>query len=109
MTMPCALCAYCSVESVSSADIADGETVAITHVLHRPPSDSCNRRVSFESRYGMRSPLAFPPFFNSVMTLPSVNNLWLMFLRSRSLETSRSEPRDPPADLAHSDPARSTM
>ena len=33
-----------------SADIADGETVAITHVLHRPPSDSCNRRVSFESR-----------------------------------------------------------
>ena len=56
----------------------------------------------------MRSPLAFPPFFNSVMTRPSVNRLWLMFLRSRSRDTSRSEP-DPPADLAHSDPARSTM
>ena len=29
---------------------ADGDTVAITHVLQRPPSDSCSKRVSFESR-----------------------------------------------------------
>ena len=106
LTMPCAPCAYCSVDSVSSADIADGDTVAITHVLHRPPSDSCSSRVSLESRYGMRSPLALPPFFRSVMTRPSVKRLWLMFLRSRSRAWSRSPP---PADLAHSEPARSTM
>ena len=108
LTMPCALCAYCSVDSVSSADIADGDTVAITHVLHRPPSDSCNSRVSLESRYGMRSPFALPPFFNSVMTRPSVKRLWLMFLRSRSRAAS-APPSPPPADLAHSEPARSTM
>ena len=50
LTMPCADCAYWSVERVSSTDMTDGETVAMTHVLHRPPRDSWSRRVSLESR-----------------------------------------------------------
>lgn len=78
-------------------------------VLQRPPSDSCKSRVSFESRYGMRS-VAFGPFFSlsrSIeMTRPNVSKLVLMFLRSRSRSSFFSP--GVPAVLAHSDPARST-
>ena len=33
----------------SSIAVIEGERVAIITVLHLPPSDSCNIRVSFES------------------------------------------------------------
>lgn len=46
--------AYSSVLSVSSTLLAMGDSVAMIHVLARPPSDSCSRRVSFESRYCVR-------------------------------------------------------
>ena len=53
--MPCAFSTYESVDADSSTASCDGESVAMTTVLHRPPSDSCSSRVSFESRYGMRA------------------------------------------------------
>ena len=73
--MPTAACAYCNVDNVSSTDMIDGDTVAMTHVLQLPPKLSCKSRVSLLSRYGMRSPFAFPPAFKSVMTRPSVSKL----------------------------------
>mmetsp|Transcript_12433 Transcript_12433/g.41359 ORF Transcript_12433/g.41359 Transcript_12433/m.41359 type:complete len:273 (+) Transcript_12433:457-1275(+) len=110
LTMPCALCAYCSVDRVSSADMALGDTVAMTQVLHRPPRLSWSSLVSLLSRYGILSPFALPPFFKSVITRPRVSKLWLMFFRSRSRFASKSNPKPVnPALFAHSDPARSTM
>mmetsp|Transcript_13272 Transcript_13272/g.49627 ORF Transcript_13272/g.49627 Transcript_13272/m.49627 type:complete len:206 (+) Transcript_13272:2283-2900(+) len=110
LTMPCALCAYCSVDRVSSADMALGDTVAMTQVLHRPPRLSWSSLVSLLSRYGILSPFALPPFFKRVMTRPRVSKLWLMFFRSRSRFASKSNPKPVnPALFAHSDPARSTM
>ena len=89
---------------VSSTASTDGDAVAMMTVLHRPPSDSCSRRVNFESRYGMRPPVVLLPSRRAVITRPSVSSDWLMFLRSRSRV---SEPL--PAVFAHSEPARSTM
>lgn len=45
--------AYRSVLSVSSWLQAAGPTLAIMTVRVLPPSESCSRRVSLESRYGM--------------------------------------------------------
>ena len=47
--MRIALRAYSRVESDSSTERIEGESVAMMHVLVRPPSESCSRRVSFES------------------------------------------------------------
>ena len=80
----------------------DGETVAMMHVLQRPPSDSCSSRVSFESRYGTRD----APSRSAEMTRPSVSSDWLIFFRSRSRLAASPVVA---AVLAHSDPARSHM
>ena len=108
-----ALVAYLSVFSVSSKLVSTGETHATTHVFEFPPSESCRRRVSFESRYGtcVRGVLSAetppPPRFASsplsaAMTFPSANSPLLMLMLSWN--------RDPVAlvFLFRSDPARST-
>jgi hypothetical protein len=63
--------AYSSVDSVSSNASEAGDTVAMIAVLARPPSDSCSRRVSFDSRYGTCGWLSV----SAVMTRPSVSRL----------------------------------
>ena len=47
-----ALLAYFSVLRVSSRLASAGEMQATITVRELPPRESCNRRVSFESRYG---------------------------------------------------------
>ena len=44
--MRCALAAYCSVDSVSAASAAAGETHANMHVCESPPSESCGSVTS---------------------------------------------------------------
>ena len=70
---PCACCAYVSVDVDSSTASTEGERVAMMTVFERPPSDSCSRRVSFESRYGMRTE----------------SRLVLFVMQSRSVEITR--------------------
>ena len=85
-------------------------------VFERPPSDSCSRRVSFESRYGMRTEsrlvLLVMQSRSVEITRPSVSSDWLMLRRSASRDLcARSvlpAVGSRPAVRAHSEPARST-
>ena len=108
-----ALCAYLSVFSVSSKFVSTGETHATTHVRELPPSESCRRRVSLESRYGtcvlrpfvwdFPTPTRFVSSpLSAAMTFPSAKSPLLMLMLSWN--------RDPVARvfLFRSEPARST-
>ena len=93
-----ARCAYSSVWSVSSAECAAGDTVAMMHVLLLPPSASRRSRVSFESRYGTWP----PPATKAAMTRPNVRSDLLISPASLArLSTA-------PDREMFSDPARST-
>ncbi len=91
--------AYLRVESVSSKFSSAGDNAAIITVFVFPPRESCNNRVSLESRKGI---CLETPSTRAFMTFPSADNDKLMFLAS-----SR---RSPVACvlLWRSDPARST-
>ena len=108
-----ALCAYLSVFSVSSKFVSTGETHATTHVRELPPSESCRRRVSLESRYGtcvlrpfvwdFPTPTRFVSSpLSAAMTFPSAKSPLLILMLSWN--------RDPVARvfLFRSEPARST-
>lgn len=75
-----------------------GATLTIMHDLLLPPSESCNIRVSLESRYGTRACLAF----NASTTLPKTKSEVLIapdsFKRTPELAVRRLS----------SDPAKST-
>ena len=58
---------YVSVESVSSAALAAGDTHATMSVSADPPSESMSRRVSLESRKGMCAPPLPPPLSASAL------------------------------------------
>ena len=72
---------------------------AIITVLVFPPSESCSSLVSFESRYGMWFVL---PSTRALMTLPRLDNDWLMLAASLSVSPAA------PVLLCRSEPARST-
>ena len=77
-----------------------GEIIAIIVVLQFPPRESSRMRVSFESRYGMCGrPLGS---VSALMTLPSAESDWLIFL-----DSSRRTPVAP-VSRTRSEPARST-
>ena len=90
--------AYLSVLSVSSRSASPGDTHASIIVLELPPSESCRRRVSFESRYGTWWCFSH----RALITLPSASRPLLIWMPSCS--------RSPlaPVRLARSEPARST-
>ena len=58
---------YVSVDSVSSAALAAGDTHATMSVSADPPSESMSRRVSIESRKGMCAPPPPPPLSASAL------------------------------------------
>mmetsp|Transcript_124143 Transcript_124143/g.356596 ORF Transcript_124143/g.356596 Transcript_124143/m.356596 type:complete len:227 (+) Transcript_124143:1266-1946(+) len=121
--MPAACSAYVKVDVVSSTTANAGEMVAMTTVRQLPPNADCNKRVSFESRYGTRLDFSL----RAAMTRRRVSKLWLMFFRSRSCSVTWAANKlwlcngfcDPAgteggssapgtAFFAHSEPAKST-
>jgi hypothetical protein len=85
-------------ESVSAKLFLAGDKVMMTHVFELPPSEFCNTRVSFESRYG-----TYGCFFTRArMTMPRVErDLLIDFASSRVFPLA-------PVLLTCSDPAKST-
>jgi hypothetical protein len=86
-----------SVLTVSSIAEVEGLIVAMSSVLVLTPSESCRRRVSLESRYGM---WVCSDFASPLMTYPSVDRDLLMFFIS-----SRCAPSIAVSNF--SDPAKS--
>ena len=94
-----ARCAYRRVDNVSSQLQFAGEHAAIITVLVLPPRESCRRRVSLESRYGMCCDF---PSTSELMTLPRAVNDRLILMPSFIVQ-----PVAPVFEFL-SEPARST-
>jgi len=56
-------------------------------VFELPPSESCNRKVSLEFRYGT----CFSPFASAAITVPSAVSDWLMPMDSLAVSPATSD------------------